>query len=455
LIPTPTKPVDPKWRNWRIDGLAYWPPTPGVSRVKGEAIATEADLEKWDRQYGMIDVSAMLLPLDWAGYKCWHPHLTDPEQVAVMKQRVHSLNERSIIGLWNGGWAVAPYAPQWDPWGMEMIARPLSPTFVNELDGTYTSPYTEFMVGSWFANIRDLGLHGIRFDTVIPWKPSANPYLGETWTADTPGAGSRVYGTQALFRQRELVKRLYRAFQYHGQPGVLWLGIAGPPIMACESFITIHEVAEGVYMNAATIKEAYPQDKVRPWMTSGAYGFVEINSLKGKPLRSINRVGPLLVADASPRLSGRDTFNEDGYEPRSDHGVPAHRIWEAWSWIDRGTSQWHPHWNNQHVLKSRAEGGGEHYASLHLQPGRRLLLIVANYERRPLDVQLEFDLAELGFDSATTIVAVDAITRDSVPMQGGSLALTLLSENFRLLKIGPRHEVTGRPLDPEHPDPLP
>lgn len=435
LIATPTKPVDPKWRNWKIDGLSYWPPVPGKTRVKGGPIATDKDVVEWDEQYGMIDVSAMLLPLDWAGYNCWHPHVTDAAVADVLRTRMASINAKGILGLWNGGWAVAPYAPQWDPWGKEMVARPLAPTFVHELDGTYTGPYTEFTVGSWYKNVRDFGLHGIRFDTIIPWKPSANPYLGETWTPDQglPGHG-KTFGTQALFRQREWVKRLYRSFQHHGQPGVFWLGIAGPPIMACESFVTIHEIAEGFYMNAASVKEAYPQDMVRPWMTHRAYGFVEINNIKGSPLHAINRVGPLLVADASPRMSGRNGFNESTYTPTRDYGVPTHRIWESWQWIDRATSQWHPHWNNADLITSTS-AGNEHYASLHLQPGKRVLLVVANYEKRPIDVTLNLDRAALGFAPDAPLAARDAVTHADVDLAADAMALHVLSENFRLICI--------------------
>ena len=127
-----------------------------------------------------------------------------------------------------------------------MVAWPITPTFANQFNGTYTSPFTEFMVGSFAKNVQLLGIQGIRFDTVFPWLVSANPWLGETWTSDVPGAETAAYGTQALFRQREMLMRLYRIFNPGGKEpaGLIYAGMAGPPLMMLESFVDIHEIGE-------------------------------------------------------------------------------------------------------------------------------------------------------------------------------------------------------------------
>ena len=114
----------------------------------------------------------MLLPGEWSGTMVWHAHVTDPEVAQKMKDNIAQLAKGKKIGLWNGGWAVAPYAKEFDPWGKEMVSLPITPTFANQVDVSYESPYVEFMVGSWSLNVRDLGLQGIRFDTFVPWKSS-------------------------------------------------------------------------------------------------------------------------------------------------------------------------------------------------------------------------------------------------------------------------------------------
>lgn len=453
LIATPTKPVPSEWRNLRIDMMSYWPPVAGKTTVKGGAIATEKDVEEWDAQYKGADIAAMLLPGDWSGLMCWHPHVTDPKVVEDLKVKNASLRKYGMRGLWNGGWGIAPYAPEWDPWGKEMVSYPITPTFANQFLNSYRSPFVEFMIGSWALNVRDHGMQGIRFDTVVPWSPSENPYFGETWTSDAPGNEGKVYGSQNLFRQREFLKGMRRVFQtYSGGDGgpFFIMGIAGPPIMLVESMEDIREIGEGFYMNAASVKEAYPQDAVRPWMTHKAYGFLEFNNLKGKPLKDINRLGALMVADASPRMSGRKVVQSNGYKSTIHESIPARQIWDAWSWIDRGTSTFHPYWENKKVLKTT--GSGEHYASFHLQKGKRILLVVANYEKQPQTVSFEFDLKALGFASAT-LEGLDAVDRRPVAIENGTLSLEVLPECFRLVKIGLPGEPTGRNLDPKHPEP--
>jgi hypothetical protein len=288
----------------------------------------------------------------------------------------------------------------------------------------------------------------VRFDTVIP-ESSANPYLEETWTADD----GKTYGSFNLFRQREFLKRMYRIF--HGgevKDGLLYLPLAGPPIMAVESFVDIHEVGEGFYQKASTIKEAYPQEMVRVWMTAEAYGFLVVNNLKnlksdsGLPLTSQKRIGALLAAGADPRLSGRPglyDFESDGKTIRT--GL---QIWEAWSWVDRVTAQWWPHWKNSGLIST--SGSGEYYVSFYLQPGRRILLVASNYENSPEQVTLKLNKKALGFPDNTTLEAQDALTSEAVPVKNNALSLSVGPELYRLIKIAPADELQGPNLDREH-----
>jgi len=452
LIATPTKPVPPERRNWRIDFASGPPPVPGKTTVekfensRERVVATDEHLQRhWTNRAG-IDVHVALLPGDWSGHMVWHPRVSDPERAAIIREQQRLLKEHGMWVLRNGGWAVAPYAPEWDPWGKEMIALPKTPTFANQFDHSYASPFVEFFVGSWAMHARELGVRGIRFDTVFPWKPSENPYLGETWTA----SDGKTYGSQNLFRQREMVKRLYRIF--HGgevSDGIVYHPLAGPPIMAVESFLDVHEIGEGDYMRAKSLKEGYPQDAMRVWMTGGPYGFIAVNNIKGAPLTPNHRIGALLAAGCDPRVFKRPGVDIASYETR-DGRMPTSRLWTAWSWIDRATGQWHPHWDNKDKLATTASAGGEHYVSFHLQPGRRILLVTVNYEPKPQDITVELRPDTLGFSSGAKFEAQDAITGKLVEINGSKLTLACGPELYRYVKIGPANELNGPNLDTKH-----
>ena len=452
LIATPTKPVPLERRNWRIDFASSPPPIPGKALVEKErnsrehVTATEEHLQKYWQDRAGIDVHVALQPGDWSGYKYWHPRVTDPERVALIREQERLLREHGMWVLRNGGWAVAPYASEWDPWGKEMLALPKAPSFANQFRHSYASPFVEFFVGSWTYHAREMGVRGIRFDTVFPWLPSENPYFGETWTA----SDGKTYGSQNLFRQREMVKRLYRIL--HGgevSDGLIYHPLAGPPIMAIESFVDIHEVGEGIFMRLQPLKEGYVQECMRVWMTGGPYGFVAVNNVKGRPLTPNQRIGALLAAGADPRLRKRPSMDIASYEARDNH-MPTSRLWGAWSWIDRSMAQWWPHWKNKDKIATQASAGGEHYVSFHLQPGRRVLLVAVNYEPQPQAITVELHADKLGFPPDTALAAQDAITGEPIAMKGHTFTLACGPELYRYVKIAPMTALNGPKLDQRH-----
>jgi len=438
LIATPTKSVPLKHQRWRTDraGTALPPADPEV-------------LKKWrNNYYGQIDILAKLAWRDWTGNHRWNPRVTDPAAKAKLIDIVSRCKAEGQVLMPYGGWGIPVYSDEWDPWGKEMVAFPKTNTIDNQFIGTYGSPYVEFMVGSWALNARETGINGMRNDTVVPWKVSANPYLGETWIDEVDG---KTYGTQNLFRQREMFKRIWRIFNGgETEDGVIYLGAAGPPIMAVFSFVNIRETAEGHYMHAHSIKKAYPQDQVRPWMTATAYGFIDHNNLKGSPLHTQNRIGPLLAAGCRPRFSPKSRIQQRDYSTPRYSSEPAYRIWDAWSWVDRATAKWCPHWDNQDLIDTSVPGNAEHYVSFRLQPGRRILLVAVNYEQKPVTVRVRLHLKKLGFDSNIPLHVRDAITGKDLPISHDTVDLACGPELYRYVMIGPIEEINGPFLDPDH-----
>ena len=245
-----------------------------------------------------------------------------------------------------------------------------------------------------------------------------------------------------------MIKGLYRVFnggEVNG--GVVFDVGAGPPIMAVDSFADFYEIGEGFYMKASTLKEGYPLQTLRPWMRGKAYGVIVYNSIKGAPLKEQNRIGALLALGARPRLMARPTVFTGRYEARR-YRMPTPQLWDAWSWIDWPTAEFHPAWSNGNELSVRSKG--ECRVSFHLQRGRRALLVAANYEREPQTVRVTLDAGKLGLEGQD-LQCLDAITRKAIPMEGSAVSLECEPELYRYVMVGTRDEIEGPSMDPDHP----
>ncbi|MBI2190431.1 MAG: hypothetical protein HYU36_00430 [Planctomycetes bacterium] len=403
LVATPTKPLPKGWAQWRI----------------------------YD------NINPMIVPYDWSGYSMWNPEVTDPALKQKLQEMYRGIRERGGKPLVHGGWGVSSVAPEWPTWCLEMIAEPVTPTIYDEYDGCYRTPYVDFMAGSFAANARNLGFDGIRFDTVIPWRPCESEVHGCGWRGDD----GRLFGSANLWAQREFLKRMYRVFHGGAIPdGLIYLPVAGPPLMCIESFEDIHETGEGYYMKAASLREGYPQEAVRVWMTGRPYGFIAQNNIKGEPLGSNQRIGALLAAGAEPRFVPWQNSSIN-YERTS---IPAPAIWSVYAWIDRSTAEWHPHWEND-ALISHEPRDREIYTSFYLQKGRRMLLIVTSYETEPVDeVRITLDIEKLGLPAA--LHADDAITQERLEASSGRISLAILPERYRLVRVSTEPFTEEKPL---------
>jgi len=218
-----------------------------------------------------------------------------------------------------------------------MIAEPVVNVSFNDAKqyaSCYNSPFAEFMVNSYGYNARLLKFDGIRFDTVVPPNECNSLAHGCGWYDDD----GNLWPSGALFSEREAWKRFYRIF--HGGEvtnGIIYTPNAAGPLMAVHSFSDHHEIGEGYYMHATTLKDAYPPDMVRANMNGEAYGFRAENNLKGSPLLVNHRMTALLVNGVEGRMMDYRSWRP-GYEataiPRSASGM--HGI----GWIAGTRSSW-------------------------------------------------------------------------------------------------------------------
>jgi hypothetical protein len=436
LMALPCKPLPERWGTLRIISSAP-PPAPPLDDPA--AVAAWKDRLRYTRPDISIDHNP-----GWSGTP-WYPYpFQDKAAEAAMRRRLDLYHQAGLRYCPHSGWqAISTLIPEWATFGKEMAIEPETETIGKTVFACYNSPYSAFTAWNWEHHARTIGIDGIKADTMFPQTPCASLYHDCGWK-DEKG---RLWPAVNIFATREFFKRLYRIF--HGgvkTDGVLTAAQTGAPIAPVCSFADIVVISEGLpYHHARSLKEGYPQDLVRALMVGAPYGLITIHDLKGLPLNAAERSAALLVAGADPRFMSAPGHYLRGYAKCAPgmfvFQLPTRDIWEAWDWIDRGgAALWMPHWENGAALalapaRTGTGAPAEMYASMYVQPGRKVLLIVTNYEKESALAEVRLDLARLGFAPDAAIQAEDAVTRVPETLTGGTLRLGVLGERFRLVKL--------------------
>ena len=436
FVALPCKPLPEGWGRLRI--ISHAPA--GLP-----ALDDAAAVAQWKERlrYTRPDISIDHNP-GWSGTP-WYPYpFQDKAAEAAMRRRIELYHQVGLRYCPHSGWqAISTLIPEWTTFGKEMAIEPETESIGKTVLACYKSPYSAFTAANWEHHARALGIDGVKADTMFPQTVCASPYHDCGWK-DHKG---RVWPSVNIFATREFFKRLYRTF--HGgvrSDGILTAAQTGVPIAAVCSFTDVVLISEGSpYFHARTLKEGYPQDLVRALMVGAPYGLITIHDLKGLPLNAADRSAALLVAGADPRFMSAPGHYMRGYA-RCAPGMfvfqmPSCDIWDAWDWIDRGgKAVWMPHWENSAALSIKApkttDGAtAEMYGSMYVQPGKRVLLVVTNYERESVLADVALDLPRLGFAPGAVVHVEDAVTRVPMALEGGVLRLGVLSERFRLVKL--------------------
>ncbi|NQU39163.1 MAG: hypothetical protein HQ523_04350 [Lentisphaerae bacterium] len=435
LMATPVKPLPDKWGQLRVTSSSFRGPdvddADAVSYYRRRAAWVKPDVE--------IDHNP-----GWSGTP-WYPYaFQDLAAEEAMRKRVDLCHEVGVRYCPHSGWqAISTLIPEWKTFGKEMGIEPETETIGKTVFACYHSPYSKFTAYQWDHHARRVGIDGVKADTMFPQTPCASLYHDCGWYDEN----GKLWPSVNIFATRDFFKRLYRVF--HGsarKDGLTNAAQTGVPIAPICSFTDIVNISEGApYYKARSLKEGYPQDLVRTLMVGAPYGVITIHDMKGDPLNANQRIAALLVAGADPRFMALSYHYLPGYAklPPGKHimASPYIDIWEAWNWIDRGGEAiWMPHWENRNAVRLNRPtipdgSAAELFSSLYVQPGKRILLIVTNYEIEPATTEVSLNLAELGFDPDEELQAEDAVTRVPLSITKGRLPVGIRSERYRIIRI--------------------
>jgi len=441
LIAAPIKPTRPDWGTHRyMQEYGPWVPGENSPRNPNNPTYTQEDLDAWYRwqAYTGVDHLGEFFPQQRLDRQWNILPVEDTHLQEVIRKR-HALMKAVGVGaIPHAGWySIYTDLPTFKHFGYEMIKMPAEITIDGSMAAAYNSPWVDWYVANVENEAKTLGSPGLRYDTMNLPVPCFSEDHDNLWIDQ--------YGTRQptvrLWASREYLKRNYRIF--HGgvtTNGFVDITNAKYPTMCQMAFGDMYEVGEGPFERAPTLNDGYPPILVRSLMTHAQFGPRCIVNMKGTPLSPNERLAALLVHGADYRATHRTHTYAEGYEIFNAYIMPnSMRIWDAYDWIGRGAlAQWRPYWKNSDTVTISAPGDAkpELYASYYLQPGKRILLVTANYDREPVqDAVVTFDMAKLGFAPDANLHAVDAVTRMPVDLAAGKVTLNMYAQRWRMVEI--------------------
>ena len=111
---------------------------------------------------------------------------------------------------------------------------------------------------------------------------------------------------------------------------------------------------------------------------------------------------------------------------------PASEIWSVMDTFGRKKAAWLPYWNNSDCVSVQPKDA---YVSLYNHPKQGVLAVISNLSKQKENVEVRFALDKLGLSDSGT--AMDAVTKESIPIHNGSIELELDSIDWKLVWVKP------------------
>lgn len=318
----------------------------------------------------------------------------------------------------------ATFATEWrltKGWG-PMPTKGGRPSF------TSACPYStnaDYLVWQVDRAIREYDLDGLYYD-------NANAYFCDNRFHGCGHLDSlgNWHGRNVLFALRELEKRIYRTFIAHEKVPYIMVHDSANLLIPCHSFTTSFLDGEQLrsYMRAHPdswdLSEILPLDKLRAEFTGRQFGLVpfflpEFNEQDRKPREPTEHMLSLMLL----------------------HDINVWAIWcnaevvkEVWAAQDRfdiAAADFVPYWQNAEYVAGQSD---DLKVSYYQHPGK-VLLIVSNLGKKPVEAQLTLDWARLGL-KGDKHQAKDAITGEKIGIEQKKLTVPLKPQSFRLVEVG-------------------
>gem|GEM_PF-1130708 len=393
----------------------------------------------WDRRVGGAPSNWMrdacepyLAELQNKGVRSLHlhqhwaqiPHYPMTLNPTAMKRFLDRVKSHDMQLMLYYGFLFSTGAPEYESLADEFLNRPdvgWTPDMVKAqfgpvaVQGSYRvcnrSKAKEFFLQGMDAMITGVGLNSIYLDgTAEVGGGCRNRQHGCGYVR----ADGTVAPTYAIFPTRDLMRRVYALVKNSYPDGQVVFHQSGEIIASNLAWCTSYWDGEqwGAPAGLGYLPDVLPLDVFRTEFTGLQWGPAPEMIHYRLPATQEQIVGYGLL-----------------------HNVPARvkltilsPIWKARDRFGTAAAKWVPYWETAGLVTASPD---KCYTSLFLHPANGVLAIISNLERQQAALKVRFDLAALGLPAA--VGAEDMLSGDTVPLDRGTVSMTLPSMGWRLV----------------------
>ena len=385
-------------------------------------VARQTLLRETLAQNGVKAVILFSAYSDLMGY----PGIKDPAKRERLHKFVKLMHGQGIKVLVYNGWGITTKCDEWKDFGTELVNLPLKNSGCATYWNSPASLYPDLFLWRLKEHVLEFNLDGIYMDSTTGVNYSTHPN-GMRWT-DEKG---NVRGSYPVRAMRDFTKRIYKAL--NGEvvnDGIYYNHHALQANVCVENFVNVRCPSEFAQFYDDELDEAF----VDCFLAKNGgiqYGFhAELTNKNW--MRSIRKSVNELNAIAVPTGVSFKAISFKNWT-KSDYSrmaQPMHKIWAAFTWLESGKAVHLPWWENAQYISTAPKDGI--LTAIWLRKGEKALVSVSNLPDEERTMTATLDLKAMGFGD---VKAEDAILGGPVPIQDGTVTLTIEPRRWRLLKL--------------------
>lgn len=361
------------------------------------------------------------------------PRIYDPKGEEAVRAFVSRAHQEGFRVIPYAGWGVSANIPDFDTYGPEMLAEPVTNIGYGCFLHNPASVFADWWLAGAKYTIEQTGLDGIYLDGTSMPQLLFNQLDGFSWT-DSKG---RVHGTYPIWSIRDFMERLY-VYTHAEAPGraVVRNHYSRQQLYCIGAFCDQHVNGEMHYNKGKTVLEIASPGEFRAFFMTHLNGVATVGLWPGwlnLPVTPNEMQGMFLLHDLPRDVGGgviRYHAQDVGYGRDAEPWVRIKRLMDEMQGAD-----FVGYWSEKPPAACDPSGP---LASAWVNPaGNRALVVIANLSTTPWtgSVRLSHDLLRQTPDAPVA----DAMFDQPLSTQpDGTVFLSIEPQSYRLLLLGKR-----------------
>lgn len=413
LQATPTKPMGPDCWDYRFSSA--------LDYGKDYELLTSTYADKPQLDYLVDRGVKTVLIMNWTKTMCYPAPVGHETRLRELVKACHARGIKVVPYL---GYQISELAPEWPLLGQEVVTLPLmrnpdlypgeTPQMVDTVCNR--SVWQDRLVAGIGQLMDDYGVDGVYLDSTNMAFMCSNAAHGCGYRrADGSWAGA-----YPLYATRQLFQRIYATVKARKPDGIVDSHVYSCMNAAALAYSTSYWNGEQLqYAADGFIPAVLPLDMFRAMFMGRQWGtapeLLHYRLGRFAPSFAVSLLHDVLVrAHSSP-----------------ENLQLASSIWKVTDDFGRKEAQFRPYWENQDQVTAGPDGV---YASLYVHPRNGVLAVVSNLGKTDTRAEVGLNLARVGL-SGRTLTARDALSGETVPLEGGKFAVPLPTMGWKLVWI--------------------